>query len=223
MPNTVNFLLGAALAFLIVRLGMIWTKIPVKHSRWKGRIAFAAVACALIGFLVWGWTFYQEHIDTEIGSPAINIEDLKVLPRDPKTDIPFLVDVYFKSDTELIETTSSGFLLDPTVEIPPDALDENFRGMHAFLMSFSPARLSPLPANEHHFISVLGEHSVIIRDRDVEEIASGSRALYVLVSWRYRLPHSSTIFLRDFCAYFEGTFANWKACAGKHNTTFVAR
>lgn len=223
MPNTVNFFLGAALAFLLVRLGMIWTPIPVQHSHWKGRIVLATVACALIGFFVWGWTFYQEHIDTEIGSPAISIEGLKVLPRDPKTDIPFLVDVYFKSDTELIETTSWGFLLEPAVEIPPEALDENFRGIHALLMAFSPARLSPLPVNEQRFISVLGEHAVIITDRNAEEIASGSRALYVLVSWRYRLPHSSTIFLRDFCAYFEGTFANWKACAGKHNTTFVAR
>jgi len=145
------------------------------------------------------------------------------VPRDPAKDIPFLVNIYFKSDGELAQMGQWGMILSLTSELSSSSLDDNFRTIHAVLMTTPTEDLGTMETNEVRFMSALTSGPMVITDDAVRQVASGSRDLYVMASWRYRTPGSSKILIKDFCAFFEGNLTNWKSCPGIHNSTFAVQ
>lgn len=102
-------------------------------------------------------------------------------------------------------------------------LDEAFHSIHAFLMSLSPTDAVTISAAQNQFLSVATAGPMIMTDNTVKEVLAGNRDIYVLMSWRYRIPGDRRTFMKDFCGFYAGTFANSKICPGIHNGTFVAR
>lgn len=209
-------------------LDLYWVRISswIKSRRWL--VAALLVLLSAFSFSAGAlWRYFSSPKDQSLqifdGPSVLEIQSMDAALRNPATDIPFVANVHFKSDKDLVGVIGWGFLAVEAAEIPPSDLNSSFRAIHGLLMSLSANSLSTLPANENRFLSVEASGSLVVTDDDVKKVASGSRDIYVLYSWRYQLPGGSKIFVKDFCAYYEGNFTTWHYCPGTHNATFVAR
>jgi hypothetical protein len=146
---------------------------------------------------------------------------LQAYAKDPKAETPFYVDVYFTVDgsVPVIEAPHNQGIVIPTSQLSSKDQDTNFRLLEA-IFNVAPPEISPqyLPGQEP-FLSVFP--TGFITDNQLQEVESGSRNLYVMVAWQYRLQNSSTVYIKEYCGYFTGTFENIKICPGNHNGTFI--
>jgi hypothetical protein len=215
---------GAILAIL----DFYWTRICglIKFRGWH--VAALLMLLSIFSFSAGAiWHYFSgpkgESFEVFDGPSVIGVSSMDAALRNPATDIPFLANIHFKSDKDLIDVASWGYLVVTGAEMSPVDLDPHFHAIHALLMSLYGNELSSLPANENRFLSVEASGALVVTDDDVRQVTSGNRDIYVLYSWRYRLPGRSKIFMKDFCAFYEGNFTTWHYCPGTHNGTFVAR
>jgi len=168
--------------------------------------------------------FVLRPIDNELGTPAITVMAIQPVLRNPSTGSPFFINVTYKMDANatLIEAASMGRLLTPLTEISLQDQDTDFRRLREWIMAFKSDELSQLAGGETHYTSISPTDGYI-SDPIIQGVSGGNRMLYVMVVWRYRLPHSSAVFIKEYCAFYAGTFDHFNICPGNHNGTYVAR
>jgi hypothetical protein len=187
---------------------------------------------AVVGIALLGTSWYQKVSTARTWEPSLQLSDepsaliignMLVAPR--QNDIPFHARLWFQPNREIADFGWWGMIVGHPGDVSQYDLDAMFRRIHAVLMSHGPQELSSVGANDTNFVDVYPSNPTVITDEVVKGVTTPGSGLqlYVMVSWRYRLPGSSEIFIKDFCAYYGETFQFQKACGGTHNSTFVVR
>jgi hypothetical protein len=157
-----------------------------------------------------------------VASPPLAEVSVNIVQRDPKTDIPFHVNVGFIANTQITDTVPIGFVYLHDGDASAYEVNSTFRQLHVHLATAAPEEYMQVSPGRVANFTIGARPGAYVPDASFQKVIYGGLRLYVLASWRYAIPNSSSIYYADFCAYFNSNLAVEHHC-NTHNVTYVTR